>query len=576
MGKSKKKSSAPAPPLPPWQRLHKPVAPAKTAEEIEAEKSAAAAAAAAAKEAAAKAPPAAVAGAKPTDHPSNGPNQKKPSGVVITKNDPPVVTAASLKKDDSDKDSISGEINNPPRPAGVASKNKKPPSKKSNGNTFDSDDDSDDEPVFNLTKAVKCPRTSVSAEAYSKRLHEKEEGGKKRGGGKAAAKNDVDAASPPPPPPRRGKRDRANNGGSHNNDASADDIDAFAMTVAESAESIFDVAAAVAKMPPKKKPAKSKVVPKKASAPSAKASKKTAAKSAAKKPAAAVAASPPTGTKRSARGKASSLEGYLNALENGLDEEDTSSSPQRSSQRQRTQVEHFTISDAPASSAAHGEHVTEDQVAPAKKSSNASKKRKAAEPAAATKQAKKVAKKNSAPKKAAVAEEDDKEEAYLPPISPRAQHVTAKMEATWNERMKMLREHKAKYGTTDLTVAEKGDVDQLLRSFVFEQRKQHKKYMSGKHSSLTAERVKKLSDMGFEFDPMSSGTHKANAMRRFQQQWDEMYDELVQFKNVHGNTLVPLGKQANDEVSRCLCLVLFLVKSACPTHHHVLLNTLNS
>jgi hypothetical protein len=530
MVKSTKQAPAPAPPLPPWQRLHKPVVPAKTAEEVESEK-----VTDAPEEAAAKAPPEAAAGV-PTDHPSNEPNQKKSSGVTH------------------------------------------PPSKKSRGYTSDSD--SDDEPIFKDFKAVKCPRTSVSAEAYAKRLREKEEAekeGKKRGGNKAAAakNNDGDASSPILP--RRGKRDRGN-GGSKINDASADDIDALAITVAESSES--PVAKKSPKPKTKKKPAKAKAPPEKKSAPSAaKASKKTDAKPAAKKPPAAAkaAASTTTATKRSStRGKALP-EG--NALEHGLDP--SSSSPQRSSGRQRTQVVPFTITDAPASSAVHGEHTTEEQVAPAKKSSKEPKKRKAAEPppatankakkvtkkdhveskkrktaepteppAAATK-AKKVAKKDAAPKKAPVAEEDDEDEAYLPPISPRAQHVTAKMEATWNERMKMLREHKAKYGTTDLTVAEKGEVNQLLRSFVFEQRKQHKKYMSGKHSSLSAERIKELTDMGFEFDPMSSGTHKVNSMRRFNQQWDEMYDELVQFKNVHGNTLVPLGKKAKEEVSRC-------------------------
>jgi len=178
------------------------------------------------------------------------------------------------------------------------------------------------------------------------------------------------------------------------------------------------------------------------------------------------------------------------------------------------------------------------KVASAKKrSSKESKKRKAAEPAAAKKA--KVAKKSPTNKKAVAKD-----------APPRAHHVTAKMEATWKERLEMLKEHKAKYGTVDLTVAEKGEVDQRLRSFVFEQRKQHKNFMRGRHSTLNAERIQELEDLGFVFDPMGSGTQKANTMRRFQQQWDEMYDELVQYKNEHGTTLVPLGLKAKVEVSR--------------------------
>mmetsp|Transcript_9742 Transcript_9742/g.19716 ORF Transcript_9742/g.19716 Transcript_9742/m.19716 type:complete len:867 (-) Transcript_9742:49-2649(-) len=545
MAKSKKKTAPPAPPLPPWQRLHKPVAPPKTAEEIAAEK----AAADAAKD---EVPPAAAAAGVPTDLPSDEPNQTKHSGDATNSNDIVVPPLPPLKSNDSDKDSISGEINDistiPP-----SSKNKKkggpPGSKKSHGDTIDSEEeDSDDEPIFKDFKAVKCPRTSVSAEAYAKRLREGE-----KGTAAAASGATNEEEMPPLPPLRRGTRDRGGKGVSLNNEASADDIDALAISVAESSES-FDIAAAVAKMPSTKKKkktaAKSKASPKKKGGSTAKAPKKTAAKSAAKKPAAVPAVSTTTPAKRSST--------RLNALENGPDEEETpsaASSPQRASRRQRTQVVPFTVTDAPASSPVHGEYISDEQqvASPAKKSGTESKKRKSVEPAAGAK-AKKVGKKEAAPKKPDVALEDDPmedDEAYLPTISsPRAQHVTAKMEATWNERMTMLKDHKTKYGTTDLTVAERSEVNQLLRSFVFEQRKQHKKYMSGKHSSLTAERIKELSDMGFEFDPMTSGTHKANNMRRFQEQWNGMYDELVQFKNEHGHTLVPLGKKAKEELKK--------------------------
>lgn len=481
--RSKNKS---VPPLPPWQRLHEPVAPPPDG--ASEEKALAAAAG--------KGTETAAAADLPTGHPSNEPNKKKTSGDSNTKGD-----SFSAKKDDVDNDSITQEINMAPPSitlhAATAAKNKKkgPPSKKPHGNPNDSDSvESDDEPTFKDFKAVKCPRVSVSAAAYAKRLRENEGG----------------ATTDASPHPSLG-------------DASADDIDALATSIAESTS--FDKPRASKN----KKVATPKASPKKKSAISAKAARKTATKP--------VAVAPTTTTtKRSSSKNPKTLpESYLNALENGLDGEKKTNPSQRSSRRQRTQVVPFKITDAPDSSTAHGERA---KVASAKKrSSKESKKRKAAEPAAAKKA--KVAKKSPTNKKAVAKD-----------APPRAHHVTAKMEATWKERLEMLKEHKAKYGTVDLTVAEKGEVDQRLRSFVFEQRKQHKNFMRGRHSTLNAKRIQELEDLGFVFDPMGSGTQKANTMRRFQQQWDEMYDELVQYKNEHGTTLVPLGLKAKVEVSR--------------------------
>jgi len=542
MGKSKKKQAPPpAPPLPPWQRLHKPVAPPKTAEEIAAENKAAEE-----KEAPLTAA-AAGEGVPPTDPPSDEPNQTKISGGATNlKNDNP--PSPSFKKNDSDKDSnTGGEVNHDPIISSAPKTKKKgPPSKMSywgtpaSENEEEEQEDSDDEPIIRNFKAVKCPRTSVSAEAYAKRLREGEEDS-------AGAKNDPDA----PQPPRRGKRNRDKGASQNSTEAGADDIDSLAITVAGSADSV-DAAAAVTQMPSrKKKPAKKSKSPpkKKGGSSSAKAPKKSVARSAAAKkpsavPAAAAAAATTSTKRRSPREK---------VLPEGKSiDEEKNPSPQRSSSRQRTQVVHFTITDAPASSALHGEYTSEEQqVPPAKKSTRESKKRKSAEPAAGAKtKAKKVGRKDTASKNKTDVDDNIEEEVNLPPISPRTQHVTVKMEATWNGRMTMLKEHHAKYGTTDLTVAEKADVNQLLRSFVFEQRKQHKKYMSGKHSSLTAERIKELSDLGFEFNPMSSGTHKANNARRFQELWDGMYDELLQFKNENGHVLVPLGKNVKVELKK--------------------------
>lgn len=500
--RSRKKNAAP--PLPPWQRLHKPVVPAPAVVDAAEQKKGGASSAVEGDAKGTKAD------AVPTNHPSNEPKEiKTKSGDNSTKNGPSTTTNEG--NDDSTTGDMkmaasavataaSGAKNNKKSTTTTPSSSKKSSHRNSNDSNSD-DDDSDDEPIFKNFTAVKCPRTSVSAEAYAKRLREKEaaaeekeEQQQKFGGSSGAAVS----------PPRRGKRDR---------DKSAQqDVVATATVVA----------------PTTKKPRLD--------------SKKKAKESAAT-----------SATRNLTRGKALP-EDYLNALDNGtMDSEEIPSSPQRSS-RKRTQVVPYTTTDAPDSSAAHGE-TSSASTSATKKSP---KKRKATKPAGKKKKPKKVA------KKAAVKddeEEDDEayvpgkddegnDEAYVPPTPKKKHHVTIKMEQTWKERIAMLKEHKAKYGTTDLCVADKESVNQLLRSFVFEQRKQHKKYLSGKHSSLNAERVRELEDLGFEFDPVASGTHKANAMKRFQQQWDEMYDELVQYKNVNGNCLVPLGKNADAKLKK--------------------------
>ena len=75
-----------------------------------------------------------------------------------------------------------------------------------------------------------------------------------------------------------------------------------------------------------------------------------------------------------------------------------------------------------------------------------------------------------------------------------------------------------------------------LAQWVKRQRYQYKLKMQGRHSTLTDERLKCLNNMGFVWD-----SHKAA--------WEERYDELLQFRQIHGHTNVPSGDSVYPQLS---------------------------
>jgi len=98
--------------------------------------------------------------------------------------------------------------------------------------------------------------------------------------------------------------------------------------------------------------------------------------------------------------------------------------------------------------------------------------------------------------------------------------------------------HKDLYGDCNLSLAPKGTVPPLLRSFVFESRKQYKKFQKRQKSSMTAGRIDELEKLGFDFDPMASGKSKSNHDRRFALQWEENFAHIQKYKAEHGDCLV--------------------------------------
>ena len=92
--------------------------------------------------------------------------------------------------------------------------------------------------------------------------------------------------------------------------------------------------------------------------------------------------------------------------------------------------------------------------------------------------------------------------------------------AEWAERVHELEEYKKEYG--DCRVPRNYAANKPLANWVMSQRTAYWKKSSG----ISAERIDALNNIGFEW--------------RFRN-WDERYDELVAYKQTHGNTLVPMA-----------------------------------
>ncbi|KAL7544846.1 hypothetical protein ACHAWF_008207 [Thalassiosira exigua] len=139
----------------------------------------------------------------------------------------------------------------------------------------------------------------------------------------------------------------------------------------------------------------------------------------------------------------------------------------------------------------------------------------------------------------------------LPGGTPRfAATASVKSMATWAERVALLKEHKALYGSCDLALApSKDDVDKRLKSFVLETRKQYNRALRRKTTTLTAERVAELKEMGFDFCPLLSGSAKARQDLRFQKMWDVMFAELERYKEEHGDCLVSCAAKVYSKLA---------------------------
>jgi len=104
----------------------------------------------------------------------------------------------------------------------------------------------------------------------------------------------------------------------------------------------------------------------------------------------------------------------------------------------------------------------------------------------------------------------------------------------WTDKFKELLQFREKKG--HCLVPNCHPENPSLAQWTKRQRYQYKLRMGGKRSTLTNERVQALDEAGFVWD-----SHKAV--------WSERYEELKQFRKVHGHCNVPSRYQANHQLA---------------------------
>ena len=104
-------------------------------------------------------------------------------------------------------------------------------------------------------------------------------------------------------------------------------------------------------------------------------------------------------------------------------------------------------------------------------------------------------------------------------------------ERAWNDLHSQLLEYKAEH--KNCLVPSVYPKNKALGAWVANQRTQYRLRSEGKHSFLTEERIKLLSEAGFVWSPQGNS-------------WNDRYNQLVEYKNEHGNCLVPARYPKNQ------------------------------
>lgn len=66
-------------------------------------------------------------------------------------------------------------------------------------------------------------------------------------------------------------------------------------------------------------------------------------------------------------------------------------------------------------------------------------------------------------------------------------------------------------------------------------RQEYKKYSEGETSTMTPERINLLQDMGFVFQ----AGKRLHTGQQDKKPWNERFQELLAYKEIHGHTIVP-------------------------------------
>ena len=102
------------------------------------------------------------------------------------------------------------------------------------------------------------------------------------------------------------------------------------------------------------------------------------------------------------------------------------------------------------------------------------------------------------------------------------------VEGRWKEMLERLRAYKSEHG--DCLVPQRWKEDRCLAEWVTNQR------MAYSREQLAPDRISQLDEIGFDWDPLST-------------RWEEMFRQLVDFKNEHGHANVPQGSEKYKELA---------------------------
>ena len=105
----------------------------------------------------------------------------------------------------------------------------------------------------------------------------------------------------------------------------------------------------------------------------------------------------------------------------------------------------------------------------------------------------------------------------------------------WDARLEELKEYQSRHG--NCLVPQQYPENPQLGTWVSNQRKQYRLMKEDKPSPMTPERVKKLEELGFVWSIFSHDSH-----------WEAKFEELREFKEIHGNCAVPVDYEPNPNL----------------------------
>ena len=109
----------------------------------------------------------------------------------------------------------------------------------------------------------------------------------------------------------------------------------------------------------------------------------------------------------------------------------------------------------------------------------------------------------------------------------------------WADRVRELIKYRNDHGHCNVPQRQSS-----LGSWVHKQRTKYKELDAGKYSSMTLHRVKILNDIGFVWD----ASDKSGFMRN-NEGWMQMFEELTEYKEKHGNCVVPRKYGSNPKLA---------------------------